>query len=904
MAKITYTEVQDNLKTLSENITPQTYAFDFVQAFGIPKATLTKLKKTSPDGREVIHKGGAMVRVVDGDPIDALVRLKNEKSLKTNRIRILMVTNLETAIAFDTKVNETMPTLPLENLHEEFEFFLPLAGMERASLASESVADAKAAEKMAKLFDILKAYNGTSTDEELHAMNVFLARLLFCFFAEDTGIFGKNQFTQLTADVTQKDGSDMHSILAEVFSILDLAPHEPGRDNHSNLIKSLPYVNGGLFAESLPVPKFNLRARSALIECGALDWSKINPDIFGSMIQAVVDVKQRANMGMHYTSVENIMKVISPLFLEKLHDAHQKVLESGFNAARKVTELKALCSRLSKIKIGDMACGSGNFLIIAYRELRLLEMEILKSIRELEGNSNQMALGFGSPQCGISVGQFYGIELDEFCCQIAELSLWLVEHQMNQQFNEEFGSSEAVLPLKSYNNLHAGNALRIDWNSVMPNEGEVYIVGNPPFLGSSMQSKEQKEDMKHILSKLPKYKKLDFVTCWFYLAGQYIRNTSAEFALVSTNSICQGSQTGSLWPSILQNNIEISFAHTSFKWTNNAKNKAAVICVIVGLRTLSSEDKLLITENIVSVVKNISPYLANSESIIVDGSWKALNSFPMIEYGNKPTDGGNLILNDDERNEIFNNEPFAKRFLREYIGSAELINGKRRWCLWLHETDLEQLEKNIVIKARLDKVRKMRLDSTKAATRDFAKEPNKFEFASYSSKRGTGLFIPRVSSETRNYIPMDFRGNDTVASDSNFVVYDAPRYLLALLSNKMHTLWVATVGGRLKTDYRYSNTLCYNTFPVPDLANSDIDKLEAFANQIIRERIMSGDTLATLCVRSKMPASLLKVHSELDAFMDSLYQKASGRSKPLETDADRLEVLFKLYTEMKAKAGK
>ena len=903
MAKITYTEVQDNLKTLSENINPQSYVFDFVKSFGIPKATLTNLKKASPDGREITHKGGAMVRVVDGDPIDALVELKNEKSLKTNRIRILMVTNLETAIAFDVKVNETMPALQLENLHEEFEFFLPLAGMERASLSTESVADAKAAEKMAKLFDILKAHNGTSTDDELHAMNVFLARLLFCFFAEDTGIFGKNQFTQLSADVTQKDGSDMHSILAEVFSVLDLASNAPERAHHSNLIKSLPYVNGGLFAEKLPVPKFNLRARSSLIECGALDWSEINPDIFGSMIQAVVDVKQRSNMGMHYTSVENIMKVISPLFVEKLHAEHKKILDSGFNDARKITELKALCCRLSKIKIGDMACGSGNFLIIAYKELRFLEMEILKSIRELEGSSTQMSLGFGVPQCGISVGQFYGIELDEFCCQIAELSLWLVEHQMNQKFNDEFGASEAVLPLKSFNNLHAGNALRIDWNKVMPNDGEVYIVGNPPFLGSSMQNTEQKEDLKNVFTNVPRFKNLDFVTAWFFLASEYIRRSKAEVALVATNSICQGDSIGMLWPYVLKDDLEIGFCHQSFKWVNNAKNQAAVICVVINLRVKSQNTKTIFTKKVRLTPKNINTYLIDGPDVIIESIRDIPNGLPEMLFGNKPSDGGFLNLDKKQRDELLEKDPSAAKYIKKYVGSTEVINDKQRWCIWVWDHEYDEAKAISPLNELFDSVRDFRSKSTASLTRGWANKPYRFiQAGAYQSK--VGLIIPSVSSENREYIPMDFHDKNTVSSNLNYVVYDAPRHLLALLTNKMHTLWVATVGGRLKTDYRYSNTLCYNTFPVPELSESDLEKLEGFTNQIIRERVMSGDTLATLCVRDKMPTSLLKVHDELDAFMDSLYQKVSDRSKPLETDADRLEVLFKLYAEMKAKAGK
>lgn len=891
--KITYTEVHDNLRQLSTSIKPESYVYDFLNCFGTAKASITRLKKKFSDSDEVISNGQIHFKKASSNLEQELDALSQQKSLKKNKIRFVFVTDFKTVFARDVKADDTIQ-LKIEELHDEFEFFLPLAGMERASLATESVADAKAAEKMAKLFDLLKVENAIETEEQIHAMNVFLSRVLFCFFAEDTGIFAKDQFTKTLGSLSHDDGSNVHTVMEKLFSVLDTT----NRENCSNNFKSFPYVNGGLFAETISIPHFNTRSRRALIECGSLDWSAINPDIFGSMIQAVMDVKKRSEMGMHYTSVQNIMKVLSPLFLDKLTEEYLKILDTEVKDETKVKNLKALCARLSKIKIGDMACGSGNFLIIAYKELRQLEMKILKAIRHLEGADDQMNLMFGAPQCGISLGQFYGIEYDDFACSIAILSLWLVEHQMNQQFNEEFGASEATLPLKSFNNIIHGNALRIDWNTVMPNEGEVYIVGNPPFLGARLQKDYHKEDMAVVFHRVKNHKNLDYVSAWFLKAADYIkRNTSASFALVATNSICQGDAVGILWPNILVGDLEIGFAHTSFKWTNYAKNKAAVICVIVSIQHRSNKNKLLYTDGIKQSVDSINAYLAPASNVFVEGRKTNISGLPNMTFGNMPNDGGYLILDSDERQSLIDAYPDAKRFVKRLVGSRELINDIKRYCLWITEETLEQANAIAPISNRIEQVKQYRESSTRAATKKLSSVPYRFAENRYEDKQA--LIIPRHSSENRDYIPMEFFDSNTISTDANLMIYGCDKALFSMLSSKMHNLWVATVGGRIKNDFRYSATVCYNTFPIPKISQLDIQSLEVFATRIIRTRVMDGGTLAQLYDPKNMPDDLRNVHDELDAFVDSLYQKATNRSKPITTDSERLEVLFTMYAEMK-----
>ncbi|WP_165734773.1 class I SAM-dependent DNA methyltransferase [Pseudoalteromonas sp. C8] len=885
---ITYTEVQENLAALSKNIKPESYIYDLLLCFGTAKASITRLKKKFETTAEITSNGQLLFKEGSGNLEQILNDSLSLKSLKKNKIRFVIVTDYKTIFAHDIKSSDTIE-IGIDELHYEFEYFLPLAGMERASLATESVADAKAAEKMAKLFDLLKVDNEIQTEEQIHSMNVFLSRVLFCFFAEDTGIFQKDQFTKTIGSLSQENGSDVHDVLKELFDILNTTD----RDNCSNNFKTFPYVNGGLFADDLVIPKFTVRSRRALIESGSLDWSQINPDIFGSMIQAVMDTKKRSEMGMHYTSVQNIMKVLSPLFLDKLTEEYLKILGSDVKDTTKISNLKALCTRLSKIKVGDMACGSGNFLIIAFKELRKLEMTILKEVRRLEGSGGQINLLLGAPNSGISLGQFYGIEYDDFASGIAELSLWLVEHQMNQEFNDEFGANEATLPLKSYNNIVHGNALRIDWNSVMPNEGEVFLVGNPPFLGARLQNSEQKNDIELVCSEIIGANNLDYVSCWFVKAKQYITKSKAECALVSTNSINQGDSVSILWPTLLDNDVEIGFAHKPFKWENNAKGKAAVICVIVSLRNKNSEKKYLFESVLRREVKNINAYLIPAENIFVAAEKKPLNGLPPASFGSMANDGGHLILSSEEREEVIEGSDHVSKYIKKLIGSNELIKGLTRWCIWVDKEEYEIAKKNVFLNDRFQNVHNYRSQSKRAATNKLSNIP--YAFGENRHRMATQLVIPRVSSENRKYIPMGFFDENSIAADSCTVCFNPEVYVFTLLSSRLHTLWVATVGGRLKSDYRYSNTLCYNTFPVPDFTEDEIAQLEQYANMLIRERVIDGQSLSVQYSPKTMPERLKTLHEEIDSFVENIYLKSANITKKLTMDSDRLEVLFNLY---------
>ncbi|WP_422441600.1 DNA methyltransferase [Vibrio harveyi] len=894
MTKITYTEVFDNLESLSKKIEPCSFIYDFLTCFDMPKSTITRLKKSNKDTSEVVVNGELIFKEAAQELSVELAQLLQRKNLKKDKIRFVVVTNYQTLMAHDLKANDTVH-LKIDELHKEFQFFAPIAGFERATLATESIADAKAAEKMAKLFDLLKFENSVETPEQIRMMNVFLSRILFCFFAEDTGIFEKNLFTKTVGDGSSEDGSDVHVVIGQLFELLDT-------EHPSNLtqkFEKFPYVNGGLFAEHIDIPKFNLRSREALIQCGSLDWSSINPDIFGSMFQAVVDVDKRSDMGMHYTSVPNILKVLQPLFLDSLKLEHVRIVESDVKDVTKIKNLKALCSRLSKIKIGDMACGSGNFLIIAYRELRLLEIEILRSIRKLEGSDDQILLSLGAPQSGISLKQFYGIEYDDFACGIAVLSLWLVEHQMNQQFNKEFDASEATLPLKSFNNIIHDNALRVDWASLMPNDGEVYIVGNPPFIGARKKKEHHTADLSIVCQGIDKYKNLDYVSGWFVKGQQYISNNkNAKCALVATNSICQGDSVGILWSFLLNNtNIEIDFAYSSFNWSNNAKGKAAVTCIIVAMRNISSSDKYIYDGQIKKKAKNINAYLIDGPDVFVYSERTPLHSYPKMVFGSMPNDDGNLILSNEERYSLLNEYPESAILIRKLLGSKELINSLERYCLWITDEHLDLANSISPIKERIDRVRAYRENSTRPATQKLSVIP--YRFGEVRHIEENSILFPSISSENRDYIPCDFFDKTVITNNKNFAIFGGDNVLFALLSSKHNMLWAKAVAGRTRNDICYSNTICYNTLPLPKLNDKEKEKLSSFAKEIMKCRIIQGGSLASLYGSNKMPEALLNIHNELDMFVDKLYQKAISRSTPISSDSERLEVLFKLYSELK-----
>ncbi len=559
--------------------------------------------------------------------------MKNEKRTESNKIRFLIVTDFKNLLAVDTKTQDTLD-IPFGDLAKKFDFFLPWAGMEKAVYQGENPADVKAAEKLAKLFDEIKADNFNEDDlnnkENLHHLNIFLSRLLFCYFAEDTEIFKDKQFTSAISK-SNEDGSDLSALIGRLFKVLNQSSEDREADL-PDYLADFPYVNGGLFKDDIQVPKFTRKSRRILIECGAeLDWSDINPDIFGSMFQAVVHTEQRSTMGQHYTSVPNIMKVIEPLFLNDLYEELEKNQDS-------VNKLLKLQQRLGQLKIFDPACGSGNFLIIAYKELRKFEMELLKRIQELELEKTGQ---FSKPFSVIQVSQFYGIEIDDFAHEIAILSLWLTEHQMNIIFKDEFGESKALLPLRDSGNIVQGNSLQINWKSVCNNaDSEVYILSNPPYMGFKMQDQKQKQDMERIFKEVSNYKFLDYIACWFMLASDYI-NENCKVGFVSTNSICQGVQVELLWPEIYKRSVDICFAHQSFKWSNNARSNAGVTCVIIGLQHKDAiKTKTLINNLSKSVVKNINSYLIDSSNVIVAKRRVPLSKLPKISDGSGALDGG------------------------------------------------------------------------------------------------------------------------------------------------------------------------------------------------------------------------------------------------------------------------
>jgi len=566
---------------------------------------------------------------------------------------------------------------------------LPWAGIEKHKHKNENPADRKAAEKMAKLYDGILAENNISNEEKTHDLNIFLSRLLFCFFAEDTNIFDDGLFTDSVASHTQSDGSDLYTYLEKLFDVLN----SKNTSNYPAHFQKFPYVNGGLFAKKHWIPKFSEKSRKIIIECGELNWAEINPDIFGSMIQAVVHPGQRGSLGMHYTSVPNIMKVIEPLFLNELKEEFEKCRGNK-------KKLNQLLGKMSKIKFFDPACGSGNFLIITYKELRRLEMKIIEEMGTFSFSDIQLS-------------QFYGIEIDDFAHEIAKLSLYLAEHQMNVQFLQKFGKVSPTLPLKESGNIVCENATRIEWEEVCPKEkdDEIYVLGNPPYGGSRKQSSEQKEDMKMVFNK--NYKSLDYISCWFLLGAKYIRGINAKMAFVSTNSICQGLQVALLWPLILEQEIEIFFVHQSFKWENNAKRNAGVTVIIVGIRNSVNEVKKIYRNQQFEIVKNISPYLTSGKNVFLVSRSMALSSLPKINFGNMPADGGKFLFTTEEKKEFLLKEPNAEKYFRKLIGAEEFLNGKERWCLWLVGIVSEDLEKLPLISKRVSDVKEIRKQSAR-----------------------------------------------------------------------------------------------------------------------------------------------------------------------------------------------
>jgi hypothetical protein len=723
-------QIEKNLNKLLDNFSEEDFIFDLLLSYGLPKATITLLKKgkhnLSKTDDKIILKNKLFFKPVHGiDLHETIDSLQNDEITMRHNPRFIIVTDYETLLSADTKTKEHLD-IPLKDLSKHFAFFLPWAGIEKYEYKDESPADRKAAEKMAKLYDHILLDNHISDESKIHDLNIFLSRLLFCFFAEDTSIFKNSIFTSSIASHTQSDGSDLDKYLEKLFEVLNTED----RSKHPAHFQDFPYVNGGLFEKKHWVPKFSSKARKTIIACGELDWAEINPDIFGSMIQAVVDPSQRGSLGMHYTSVPNIMKVIEPLFLNELKDAFKQAKDNK-------KKLNDLLYRISKIKFFDPACGSGNFLIIAYKEIRRLQMVILKEIGAIS-----------YPR--IKLTNFFGIEIDDFAHEIAKLSLYLAEHQMNVEFSKEFGVLEPTLPLKNAGHIIKANAARVKWDTICSiKEGdEIYLFGNPPYLGARNQNSEQKQDMYINLKEIKKFKNLDYIAIWFYKAANYIKISKASaIAFVSTNSITQGAQVPIFWPHILKNgSVQIFFAHNSFKWTNNAKKNAGVTCVVIGLKQSASINRrLLYNSNRFNVSKHINAYLIQSKDIYVYDRKTPLSLMPPINYGSFALDDGNYTLKEEECRELLENMPEASYFIKPFIGARELIEGRKRYCIWIKGEDYDKAKKIPEINRRIEKVKAWRGKSDRAATAKLAQTP--YRFAEIRQPLKTYLAFPTVSSE-------------------------------------------------------------------------------------------------------------------------------------------------------------
>lgn len=874
---MTVSRIEENIIKLLKNFSQDSFVFEFLLAYGEPKATITRLKKG--DLNQLDSKGEVTLRKklffkeASGELHGTIDTLRKNVVTQKQKPRFIIVTDYETLLAYDSKTDDTL-NIKFKELAKHYDFFLPLAGMEKSAYIDENPADVKASNKLAKLYDEILKNNSTKTHEEVHALNVFLTRLLFCYFAEDSNIFTENLFTNSISKHTQVDGSDLSSYLERLFEIFNT--DEKSRDNTlPEYLKLFPYVNGGLFKEFYSVPKFTTKSRNILIDIGKLDWSAINPDIFGSMIQAVVTPEHRGNMGMHYTSVPNIMKVIKPLFLDELYEEFEK-------AKGNAKKLNQLHLRLQNIKIFDPACGSGNFLIIAYKELRKLEMLIFK-----EGGL------LISPS--IKLSQYYGIELDDFAHEVATLSLWLAEHQMNMVFKNEFGTVPPALPLQDGGNIVCANATRIEWESVCPknDEDEIYVLGNPPYLGSRNQNKEQKEDMKAVFQK--DYKSLDYIAAWFYKGANYIRGVNAKCAFVSTNSITQGEQVALTWPRVLKDDLEIFFAYKSFKWQNNAKANANVIVVIVGIRNKSDMPKYLYKDTLKLKVKNITPYLLTGKTVYIKSRTKPLSNLPVINFGNMPADGGKLLFTPLEKDEFIQKEPRSEKWFKKLISSYEFLNGREKWCLWLEGISKEELKSMPLVKQRVEEVKEIRLNSSRPKLADI---PHLFAQITQPADKSF-IAIPKYSSERRDYIPIGFFSSENKANDSCFTVATDEVYIFGILTSKMHMVWMKEIGGKIKTDYRYAKNIVYNTFPFPDITQKQKDEITELVFDILDEREKHSEkTLAQLYDPDKMPQGLKEAHYRLDIAIERCYRK-----KPFESDEERLEYLFKLYEEMIKKEG-
>lgn len=775
----------------------------------------------------------------------------------------------------------TTTEFALADFYRNVRLFGFIAGYQTQVIKPQDPINIRAAERMGRLHDQMKAVGYLG-----RPLEIYLVRLLFCLFSEDTGICEKRQFQDYLEQRTAEDGSDLADRLATLFHVLN-TPADTRLSNLDEQLAAFPYINGLLFAETLPPAGFDSAMREALLDLCGLDWSLISPAIFGSLFQSIMDDKARRNLGAHYTSEENIQKLIKPLFLDGLRAEFEKIRKNR-------NKLFEFHKKLRTLTFFDPACGCGNFLAITYRELRLLELDVLRAAH-LDG---QQLLDIHQ-LVAVDVDQFYGIEIEEFPAQIAQVALWLVDHQMNLKVSEEFGAYFVRIPLKHAATIVHGNALWIDWNDVLPAERCAYVLGNPPFVGKHYQNKQQKAELVAVFAGVKAASDLDYVAAWYRKAAIYMAGNSAiRAALVSTNSISQGEQVGILWPELFRCGVKIHFAHRTFQWNNEGRGKAAVHCVIVGFGLREVNDKWLFEyetlrgEPHAVKVANISPYLVDGPDVIAGKRQQPLGAVPTMRCGNKPSDGGHLLLSDAEREILLHEEPDAALWIRRFVGSDEFINNIPRWCLWLEGIPPETLRKLPKLLARVEAVRAFRAASSAEPTRRAADTPARFFYISQPTT--PYILIPEVSSERRRYVPIGLMPPDVISSNKNYLIAEPSLYLFGVLQSAMHIAWLGTVGGRLESRFQYSGTMVYNTFPWPEPTAKERAAIEAAAKGVLDARAAHpGASLADLYDPLSMPPDLVKAHQALDKAVDIAYGY-----KAAATDAARVAFLFDRYQQL------
>ncbi|NLH59778.1 MAG: class I SAM-dependent DNA methyltransferase [Ignavibacteriales bacterium] len=920
--------------TSNEEADAQPFLVEFFNVFGISRKRVAtfehrvKRLDQSEGYIDLLWKGMILIEMKSrGKNLDKAYQqaIEYTHGLKQHELpKYILVSDFENFRLYDLEEDKHLE-FKLSDLVNNVQHFGYILGYQKKIYKEQDPANIKAAELMGKLHDRLKeiGYIG-------HPLEVYLVRILFLLFAEDTTIFNKQQFQDYLEQRTNEDGSDLAAKLHELFQVLN-TPRENRFKNLDEQLAEFPYVNGRLFEEILPMASFDSKMRQALLNCCYIDWSKISPAIFGSMFQSVMNPVQRRNLGAHYTSETNILKLIKPLFLDELRQEFEKIRENK-------NKLQEFHKKLSTLKFLDPACGCGNFLVITYRELRLLELEILRELYK----SGQTVTDIDNI-LWLNVDQFYGIECEEFPARIAEVAMWLIDHQMNMLISNEFGQYFVRLPLTKSAKIVHGNALQIDWNNLVSekgieitsrntlvtiNEPEIayttvniktnnltiideristderiinrntfdYVFGNPPFIGSKIMTRDQRNDVAKQFGNTAGAGVMDYVTAWYVKAAKLIQNTKTICAFVSTNSITQGEQVGILWNVLINMyGIKIHFAHRTFKWSNEAKGNAAVYCVIIGFANFDTTNKSIFEYEDIRgeaheiKAKNINPYLVDTRDLLISKRTTPLCNVPQMSFGNMPLDGGHLLLTDEEKNAFLIKEPKAEKFIKPLISAYEFLNGENRWCLWLVDAEPNELKQLPEVIKRIEAVRKFRLESVAPSTQKFAVTPSLFRDRNQPL---TFIVVPRVSSENRRYIPIGFFDKDSIVGDTCMAIPNGTIYHFGILTSAIHMAWIKYICGRLKSDFRYSKDIVYNNYPWPENPNEmQIKTIEESAQNVLDTRLQfPNSSLADLYDPLTMPAELVKAHNELDKAVDLAY-----RSQPFTSEANRMVFLLELY---------